>query len=264
MDTFKIISIIFMMIMIYQIYVLNKAVFKDKVEGFEGATQSLGGVDDANSINTLAQIARKLMNEGLTVPGNMTVNGVLSPAHSVWHTSTDGKHRLHYGNNSHTYYKTADAHVWRNRDDTDRMVLDHAANLRVDGALTVQGHINASVNKWNTSSDGKNRIHFTNNAETVYGSSNGVHVFRSGANGGGPDGMTLNQNSVLNVGGSIVAQGRNILAELDGLRRDVNNCVKNGEQIIIQSRENNQCSMLSAYGVRNCGEGSTIGFIRKI
>ena len=139
MDTFKIISIIFMMIMIYQIYVLNKAVFKDKVEGFEGATQSLGGVDDANSINTLAQIARKLMNEGLTVPGNMTVNGVLSPAHSVWHTSTDGKHRLHYGNNSHTFYKTADAHVWRNRDDTDRMVLDHGANLRVDGGLTVSG-----------------------------------------------------------------------------------------------------------------------------
>jgi hypothetical protein len=199
MDTFKIISIIFMMIMIYQIYVLNKAVFKDKVEGFEAAQQSLGGVDDTNAINTLAQIAKNLMAGGVTIPGNINVqgdlvfpnqttikgagrlhvggeellyvlnkkgvmvgkewggtgdltvqgnttiggylaiNGSLSPAHSVWHTSTDGKHRLHYGNNSHTYYKTADAHVWRNRDDHDRMVLDHGANLRVDGNLTVAG-----------------------------------------------------------------------------------------------------------------------------
>ena len=76
MDTFKIISIIFMMIVLYQIYQLNCTVYKDKVEGFEGATQSLGGVDDANAINTLAQIARKLMDEGLTVPGSMTVTGV--------------------------------------------------------------------------------------------------------------------------------------------------------------------------------------------
>jgi len=75
MDTFKIISIIFMMIVIYQIYQLNCTVFKDKVEGFEGAQQSLGGVDDTNSINTLAQIAKQLMTTGLTVPGNMTVQG---------------------------------------------------------------------------------------------------------------------------------------------------------------------------------------------
>jgi len=75
MDTFKIIVIIFLIILTYQIYQINCVVFKDKVEGFEGATQSLGGVDDSNSINTLAQIARKLMNEGLTVPGSMTVTG---------------------------------------------------------------------------------------------------------------------------------------------------------------------------------------------
>jgi len=171
------------------------------IEGFEAApAQSLGGVDDTNAINTLAQISKQLMAGGITVPGNiiiegdlvfpkpttikgagrlhiggeellyilnkagvmigkewggngnltvqgnttiggyLAINGSLSPAHSVWHTSTDGKHRLHYGNNSHTFYKTADAHVWRNRDDHDRMVLDHGANLRVDGGLTVGGH----------------------------------------------------------------------------------------------------------------------------
>jgi hypothetical protein len=200
MDTFKIICLIFMIIVIYQIYQINCVVFKDKFEGFEGSQQSLGGVDDTNAINTLAQIAKNLMAGGVTVPGNinvqgaiqssvnkwntsadgknrthyghnsnsyygsangvhtfrtgengngpdgvimdrsgLTVNGVLNPAHSVWHTSTDGKHRIHYSNNSHSYYKTGDAHVWRNRDDHDRMVLDHNANLRVDGGLTVQG-----------------------------------------------------------------------------------------------------------------------------
>jgi hypothetical protein len=204
MDTFKIISIIFMMIVIYQIYQLNCTVYKDNREDFADVpAQSLGGVDDTNAINTLAQIAKNLMAGGVTVPGNMniqggildikapgdwgfnasftggnkeapyinfvnkadgkrngfimgapdkfilsnnvdvggglTVNGVLNPAVGVWHTSTDGKHRIHYGNNSHSYYKTNDAHVWRNRDDTDRMDLDHGANLRVDGALTVSG-----------------------------------------------------------------------------------------------------------------------------
>jgi len=136
-----------MIFILYKLY-LNEV----KIEGFaDSPVQSLGGVDDANSINTLAQIARKLMDKGLTVPGdmsitgnttvtgNMAVNGILSPAHSVWHTSTDGKQRIHYSNNSHSFYKTADAHFWKNRDDTDRMVLDHDANLRVVGGLTVSG-----------------------------------------------------------------------------------------------------------------------------
>ena len=77
MDTFKIIVIIFMMIVIYQIYQINCTVYKD-TEGFEGATQSLGGVDDANSINTLAQIAKKLMGGSLTVPGSLTIQDNLS------------------------------------------------------------------------------------------------------------------------------------------------------------------------------------------
>jgi len=74
MDTFKIISIIFMMIVLYQIYQLNCTVYKDKIEGFEGATQSLGGVDDTNAINTLAQIAKNLMAGGVTVPGAINLS----------------------------------------------------------------------------------------------------------------------------------------------------------------------------------------------
>jgi len=47
-------------------------------EGFETtATQSVFGVDDLNAVNTLAQISRQLMTNGLTVPGNMTVSGAI-------------------------------------------------------------------------------------------------------------------------------------------------------------------------------------------
>ena len=73
MDTFKIIVIIFLIILTYQIYQLNCTVYKDNFEGFEGTSQSVGGVDDTNAINTLAQIAKNLMAGGVTVPGNMTV-----------------------------------------------------------------------------------------------------------------------------------------------------------------------------------------------
>jgi hypothetical protein len=191
MDTFKIIVIIFLMILTYQIYQLNCTVYKDNFEGFEGAQQSVGGVDDTNAINTLAQIAKNLMAGGVTVPGNMRVqgdistgegkvsinngtinlqsdgggglyfvkrgnpgkveewnrlhtgdvtvngglrvNGNLSPAHSVWHKSTDGIDRIHYGNGTHSYYKTGDSHFFRNRADKDVVAIDG------DGVLYAQG-----------------------------------------------------------------------------------------------------------------------------
>jgi hypothetical protein len=54
-------------------YIQNK--LKD-TEGFADApAQSLGGVDDTNAINTLAQIAKQLMAGGVTVPGSMTLLG---------------------------------------------------------------------------------------------------------------------------------------------------------------------------------------------
>jgi hypothetical protein len=56
-------------------YIQNKLL----IEGFEAApAQSLGGVDDTNAINTLAQIAKQLMAGGITVPGAMTVIGALT------------------------------------------------------------------------------------------------------------------------------------------------------------------------------------------
>ena len=42
----------------YQVYVLNK-IFYESMETFANADQSIGGIDDANSINTLAQLAKQ-------------------------------------------------------------------------------------------------------------------------------------------------------------------------------------------------------------
>ena len=70
----KYIIILVLLASIY--YIQNK--LKD-TEGFEAVpTQSLGGVDDTNAINTLAQISKQLMVGGITVPGNMRVQGDLS------------------------------------------------------------------------------------------------------------------------------------------------------------------------------------------
>ena len=136
MDYFKIFSLVFMIFITYKLY-SNEC---KMMEGFEGSTQSLGGVDDTNAINTLAQIARKLMDKGLTIPGDINVQGV----------------------------------------------------------------IQSSVGKWNTSSDGKNRTHYGNNENSYYGSGNGVHNFRTGANGDGPDGVVIGPGVVnINGGGDV-------------------------------------------------------------
>jgi hypothetical protein len=74
MDTFKIIVIIFLIMLSYQVYVLNK-IFYESLETFSTAEQSIGGIDDANAINTLAQLAKQLMAGGATVPGNLSVKG---------------------------------------------------------------------------------------------------------------------------------------------------------------------------------------------
>jgi len=79
MDYFKIFTIILLIIILCKLYLLE---LKD-IERFNNAEQSIGGVDDANSINTLAQLARKLMDGTATVPGNLTINGELVSSGSL-------------------------------------------------------------------------------------------------------------------------------------------------------------------------------------
>jgi len=73
METFKIIVIIFFIIIIYQIYEINLVVFTK--EKFESSVDTFVGVDDENALNTLSQLANTLMSKGgLVIPGTLTVN----------------------------------------------------------------------------------------------------------------------------------------------------------------------------------------------
>jgi len=71
-----IISFIIFIIIILIIYCIQ-----NNIENFESSppkNQSLTGIDDANSINTLAQISTQLIEGGLTVPGDMNLTGKLN------------------------------------------------------------------------------------------------------------------------------------------------------------------------------------------
>ena len=68
--------IIILVILATIYYIQNKL---QLTEGFEAVpAQTLGGVDDTNAINTLAQISKQLMIGGVTVPGNINIkDGIL-------------------------------------------------------------------------------------------------------------------------------------------------------------------------------------------
>jgi len=78
-------------------YYAFKCFKETKVEGFADA-QSLTGVDEANSINTLAEIAKKLQAGGLTIPGeltstymNVSANSAEGGRVSIMNSSKNGK-----------------------------------------------------------------------------------------------------------------------------------------------------------------------------
>jgi len=73
MDLFKIIVIIFMIFVFYKLY-QNDIL----TENFQSSNSNL--VDDWNAINQLAQLSKKLMAGGLTIPGSLKVAGNLTLA----------------------------------------------------------------------------------------------------------------------------------------------------------------------------------------
>ena len=70
MDYYKIFSLLFMIFVIYKFYQYDSV-----KENFENNATTL--VDDWNAINQLAQLSKKLMAGGLTIPGALTVSDTL-------------------------------------------------------------------------------------------------------------------------------------------------------------------------------------------
>jgi len=216
MDTFKIIVIIFLMILTYQIYQLNCTVYKDNFEGFEGTTQSLGGVDDTNAINTLAQIAKNLMAGGVTVPGNINVQGDLVFPNQ---TTIKGAGRLHITGEELLYLLNKKGVMigkeWGGTGD-----LNVQGNVGVGGNTYLAGLATPlSIIKGAASPD---------NTKIQWGDGTGWRL-RFQKDDAHPT-LDVYDNGNINVAGSITASGRNILAELDDLR---NNVVRKDRQYYI-------------------------------
>jgi len=195
--------IIIFLILASIFYIQNKLQI---TEGFEGAQQSLGGVDDTNAINTLAQIAKNLMAGGVTIPGNMNIQGDLVFPNQ---TTIKGAGRLHIGGEELLYILNKKGVMigreWGGTGDLQVQGHSHiGGNLGVGGSINVGADINIAGGKTIAC---KGRLH-TGGEEYLYILNKaGVMIGREwGGNGN------------LNVQGDLIVQGRNILAELNDLR----------------------------------------------
>ena len=77
------------LVIIFVLYYAYTCWTSNKVEGFADA-QSVVGVDDANAINTLAGIAKKLQEGGLTIPGSLSATGEIRAGGMVAKNATFG------------------------------------------------------------------------------------------------------------------------------------------------------------------------------
>jgi hypothetical protein len=184
MDYFKIFTIIFMIIMTYLMFKIYLE--KCNKEGFEGAQQSLGGVDDTNAINTLAQIAKQLMTGGVTVPGNINIkDGIID----IKAAGDFGNSASFTGGNKEAPYIN-----FMNKADgkrngyimgaPDKFILSN--NLDVGGGITASGrNILAELDKLNSRWSGDNLVvpgHLTVKNGSNF--SGGRHYFKDEENVG--------------------------------------------------------------------------------
>jgi hypothetical protein len=214
MDTFKIIVIIFLMILTYQIYQINCVVFKDNFEGFEGSAQNVtSGIDDTNAINTLAQIAKNLMAGGVTVPGNMRVSGDISTGegkvsinNGTINLTSDGGGGLYFlksggvvGDKAWNKLHTGDIFVNGNN--------NISGNLNAGGNVNVSGTTTTSVlnlgNKFRLSGTGD-----------AHGNDDWIRLFGVD-NKGYQGGIAMNKCHIQTA--DFMVAGRNILGELNAL-----------------------------------------------
>jgi len=133
----KYLVIILVILLMYTVY----QCFNLSMTTTEGFAEVATNVDTNNSIKTLAQLAADLQSGGgLKVPGNLHVKGTMhlegsqSIPNNVWHTSLDGKNRIHYAENSTTFFGSLNGYQWKNKNDGPIMILNN------EGALTVGGY----------------------------------------------------------------------------------------------------------------------------
>ena len=206
MDYFKIFTIIFMIFITYKLY-FNES----KLEGFEGTQQSLGGVDDTNAINTLAQIAKNLMAGGVTVPGainlfnSKTKFSLVNDPDNCFRIKDDRGAQVLAINDGGSIYSKGDGFILSGNDMTVKGNVSVGADLTFPNQTTIKG---------------AGRLHIGGGELLYLLNKSGVMI---GKEWGG--------NGNLVVQGELIAQGRNILAEL-------NECVKFNQQFKMSISDN--------------------------
>jgi len=192
MDYFKIFTIILLIIILFKLYLLES---KD-IEKFAGEEQSMTGVDDTNSINTLAQLARKLLDGGATVPGNLTIKGELVSSGSLTSAGIT------------TGGITSDAI-------TCKAGIAATSDI-VSNGLIKFGGAGATGFQWgNEGGNGWSCLRSLN------GGDNSFCMHNTHGNG-----------TRLHPGGDVTVKGRNILAEIDDIK---NNYLRQGRAFSIQA-----------------------------
>lgn len=77
-------------------------------------------------IGTTTDVGNKLY-----VNGTARFEGAVTLATNVWNTSTDGKNRFYFSNNSTTYFGSSNGYIWRNASDVDIMLLGNSGSLQL-------------------------------------------------------------------------------------------------------------------------------------
>ncbi len=194
------------LVIVFIAYYSYTCLKETKVEGFADA-QTIDGVDESNSINTLAKIAKDIMDGGsFKVLGNITTEGDFShigPSKKnkvSLHTPADGRRALYISPQK----LDGTGWEWENGlalDFKEKTFSTNSNNLVVGG-----GTISAPA-----------RLHIHGGELLYLLNKNGVII---GKEWGGTGNLA--------VQGDLTVQGRNILAELDNLNK---NAILNNQKI---------------------------------
>ena len=190
----------------------------NNIEGFADAPQTIGGVDDANAINTLAQIAKNLMTGGFTIPGsiNLTNNKtkftLVNDADNCFRVKDDRGGQVLAINDAGAVFTKGDGLVLSGND------LTLKGNQSIGGNLGVGGNLNNNGNGYFSSGKSKVQIGqgYREGGACVYAMGNHLSL-------GGSTGITLIEGKLV-IGGATLSWD----AEKDMLVLDKGLMVNNG------------------------------------
>jgi len=197
----KYLIIIILAVILYTIYKNCST-----TEAFGDVSQSVVGIDDQNAINTLAQVAKSLQSGGLTVPGNLIIDGEFTQKNVnmvkgpnanrfIFHTPDDNRKGLWI---APAKDDGASDWLWGNG-----LNLKRDGNHYLGGNLDIGGITTRAVNVWHQSKDAKNRVYYENAGTTYYGSGNGKHIFRLGGEGNGGE-VIIDQEGSITLPGYLI------------------------------------------------------------